>query len=73
MRELGRLEEGVKLPGGGYFASLMVYHHLHCIKRLHHFTYAEHYFPNISVDDMRHNRIHNGKFPSLLNVQFLIL
>lgn len=64
MRKLGRLEEGVELPTGGYFASLMVYHQLHCLKRLHHFTYQEHYFPNMSQTEMRHNRLHNCKYRS---------
>jgi hypothetical protein len=35
MKSLGREQEGIELPGGGYFASLMVYHQLHCIVRLH--------------------------------------
>jgi hypothetical protein len=29
-QSLGR-EEGVKLPGGGYLGTLMVYHHFHCL------------------------------------------
>lgn len=38
MRKLGRIEEGIEFPDGGYFASLMVYHQLHCIVSvpLHH-------------------------------------
>jgi hypothetical protein len=31
MKDLGRLEEGIELPNGQYFGSLMVFHHLHCL------------------------------------------
>lgn len=31
MSKLGVLDEGVKLPNGGYYASMMVYHQLHCL------------------------------------------
>ena len=33
MEELGRVYQGVQFPDGRYFASLMVYHHLHCLVR----------------------------------------
>lgn len=33
LEKLGVLDEGVKLPNGGYYASLMVYHQLHCLVR----------------------------------------
>lgn len=29
-----RMENGIELPDGGYFATLNVYHNLHCIVRL---------------------------------------
>lgn len=31
MQKLGRIEEGIKLPDGGYFGTLAVYHDLHCL------------------------------------------
>lgn len=34
MRKLGRVEEGIELPDGTYFGSLMVFHHLHCLVSL---------------------------------------
>lgn len=33
MKRLGRLEEGIKLPDDGYFATLAVFHDLHCLVR----------------------------------------
>ncbi|KAG8424316.1 hypothetical protein J3458_001119 [Metarhizium acridum] len=36
MHELGREEEGIRLPDGTYFGSLMVFHHLHCLKNIYH-------------------------------------
>ncbi|KAF8865831.1 hypothetical protein BDZ45DRAFT_683824 [Acephala macrosclerotiorum] len=60
MERLGRLEDSIELPGGGYFGSLMVYHQLHCIKRIHHFTYAEHYFVNMTDIEKEHLRMHNA-------------
>lgn len=64
MRLLGRLEEGILLPGGagggGYFGSLMAYHQLHCIKRLHHHLYPDYYFPNLTETERSYNRQHNA-------------
>ena len=34
MERLGRLDEGIELPGGGYFATLAVFHDLHCLVRI---------------------------------------
>ncbi|KAI0415072.1 hypothetical protein F5X98DRAFT_347782 [Xylaria grammica] len=34
MEGLGRVEEGIRFPDGTYFASLMVFHHLHCLVRM---------------------------------------
>lgn len=34
MKQLGREDEGIKLPDGTYYGSLMVFHHLHCLVRL---------------------------------------
>ncbi|KAH8911761.1 hypothetical protein BR93DRAFT_13883 [Coniochaeta sp. PMI_546] len=43
MRELGREYQGVQFPDGRYFGSLMVYHHLHCLKHIYHALYPEYY------------------------------
>lgn len=31
VEKLGRVEEGIQLPDGGYFGQLSVYHDLHCL------------------------------------------
>jgi hypothetical protein len=31
MKAMGREKEGIKLPDGTYYGSLMVFHHLHCL------------------------------------------
>jgi hypothetical protein len=31
MKDLGREEQGLRLPDGNYFGALMVFHHLHCL------------------------------------------
>ncbi|KND87851.1 hypothetical protein TOPH_07439 [Tolypocladium ophioglossoides CBS 100239] len=41
-----------------YFAGLSVFHELHCLKRLRQYTWKEHYFPNMSANDERLNRLH---------------
>ncbi|KAM7185569.1 protein of unknown function (DUF3328) domain containing protein [Rhypophila sp. PSN 637] len=41
-----------------YFAGLSVFHELHCLKRLKQYTWREHYFPNITADEERLNRLH---------------
>lgn len=33
MDKMGRLEDGIKLPDGNYYGSLMVFHNLHCLVR----------------------------------------
>lgn len=43
MHELGREYQGVQFPDGRYFGSLMVYHHLHCLKHIYHALYPESY------------------------------
>ncbi|KAK2028117.1 hypothetical protein LX32DRAFT_720921 [Colletotrichum zoysiae] len=43
MEELDRVDEGIELPGGGFFGSIMVFHHLHCIKNLYHALHPGYY------------------------------
>ena len=31
MRQLGKLDNNIPLPDGGYFGSLTVFHQLHCV------------------------------------------
>ncbi|KAF2457888.1 hypothetical protein BDY21DRAFT_18614 [Lineolata rhizophorae] len=60
IRHLDRLDQSVRFTdGSGYFAQMTVYHHLHCIKKIHHFLYLDHYWPNITSDDLALLRAHN--------------
>src|SRR3954452_17602613 len=34
--------------GSGAYAMLAVYHGLHCVERMHHVLYADHYYPNLT-------------------------
>ncbi|PYI02917.1 hypothetical protein BO78DRAFT_422077 [Aspergillus sclerotiicarbonarius CBS 121057] len=33
--------------GSGYYVTVSAYHGLHCVQRLHHYMYADHYYPGI--------------------------
>ncbi|KAH8677622.1 hypothetical protein BX600DRAFT_545367 [Xylariales sp. PMI_506] len=41
-----------------YFAGLGVFHELHCLKRIRQYIWKEHYFPNLSENDERLNKLH---------------
>ncbi|PNY29797.1 Uncharacterized protein TCAP_00291 [Tolypocladium capitatum] len=47
MHELGREEEGIRLPDGTYFGSIMVFHHLHCLKNIYHALHPAYYHLDI--------------------------
>ena len=66
MGERGNDAGLVELPDGGYFATLTVYHSLHCVRRLHHFMYKDHYYPNITGPDFNRLKAHAGMFIELL-------
>ncbi|KAK4508509.1 hypothetical protein PRZ48_002248 [Zasmidium cellare] len=54
----------VRLPDGTYVGQLMVYHELHCLKRLYQYMNAEYYFPNLTQHDREMNKMHTGpSFP----------
>ncbi|KAK9418930.1 hypothetical protein SUNI508_07702 [Seiridium unicorne] len=38
--------------GSGYYSTVSVYHGLHCINRIHHFLYPDHYYPDFDKDQM---------------------
>ncbi|KAI1110465.1 hypothetical protein F5Y14DRAFT_454999 [Nemania sp. NC0429] len=48
--ELGQFAEDdtiIKLSdGSGYFVTIAFYHGLHCVRRLHHYIYKDHYYSN---------------------------
>ena len=60
----GRKDEAVALPDGGYFATLMAWHGLHCVKRLHHYMYEDYYFPNLTDAERLLNEVHNSEISS---------
>ncbi|XRM42745.1 hypothetical protein ABZX51_005954 [Aspergillus tubingensis] len=33
--------------GSGYYVTVSAYHGLHCVQRLHHYIYADHYYPGL--------------------------
>ncbi|KAH8742344.1 hypothetical protein F5883DRAFT_74984 [Diaporthe sp. PMI_573] len=57
--ELARHNQtSVELPGGGYLAWLGVFHELHCVKMLRQWSWREHYFPNMTAHEHRHQMVH---------------
>ncbi|KAI1820950.1 hypothetical protein F4861DRAFT_520978 [Xylaria intraflava] len=52
------LENVTQLTGGGYLASIGVYHELHCVRQLRFYIYKERYYPNLSEKDERYLQIH---------------
>ncbi|KAJ5559615.1 hypothetical protein N7513_002014 [Penicillium frequentans] len=52
LEELGDVEDEESLvnltDGSGYYVTLSAFHGFHCIRRLHQYLYAEHYYPGLS-------------------------
>ncbi|ORY16977.1 hypothetical protein BCR34DRAFT_597362 [Clohesyomyces aquaticus] len=46
------VDDSVKLEDGGYVAALGVYHEVHCLRQLRLFLYSEHYYPNLTHDNI---------------------
>ncbi|KAK4164427.1 hypothetical protein QBC43DRAFT_344572 [Cladorrhinum sp. PSN259] len=53
-----RKESSIPLPDGGYFGMLTVHHELHCVKHLHRFVYAKHYFGELTDDQLARRQLH---------------
>ncbi|MCJ1412198.1 hypothetical protein MMC19_006291 [Ptychographa xylographoides] len=52
-------EDGlIELSDGGYFATLTVYHSLHCLKRLHRWMNLEYYYGNLTEPELFRLRGH---------------
>jgi hypothetical protein len=47
--------------GSGYYATLSAYHSLHCIKRLHHLMYFDHYYPGKTDQEAMLIKQHGGE------------
>ncbi|KAI0394338.1 hypothetical protein F5Y17DRAFT_428020 [Xylariaceae sp. FL0594] len=58
LRRVG--SHSIPIPGTEdmYFAGLSVFHELHCLKRLRQYTWADHYFPNLTEEEKHLNRLH---------------
>ncbi|KAI0413809.1 hypothetical protein F5X98DRAFT_390409 [Xylaria grammica] len=52
------LDNVTELTGGGYLASIGVFHELHCVRQLRFYIYKERYYPNLSDSDTRYLQIH---------------
>jgi hypothetical protein len=51
MRRLGKLEDNLPLPDGGYFGSLTVFHQLHCIWRVQTALYPKYYWADLTEEE----------------------
>ncbi|KAI1120707.1 hypothetical protein F5Y10DRAFT_272792 [Nemania abortiva] len=48
----------VKVTGGGYLATLGVYHELHCVRQLRLHLYQDRYYHNLTDKQQAYNRMH---------------
>ena len=77
LRRLGTTSILVPDRDDTYIAGMSVFHELHCLvrlpcasrpsandaqKRLRQYNYRDHYFPNITADEERLNRLHTGQY-----------
>ncbi|KAI8631540.1 hypothetical protein F5Y19DRAFT_473212 [Xylariaceae sp. FL1651] len=52
------IDDAVEIADGGYIAVLGVYHELHCLRHLRFYLYREHYYPNLTAEQMDYLHIH---------------
>lgn len=57
--------------GSGAFATLTVFHGLHCVERLHHYLYPEYYYHSFSEEDKLLLKYHTGRCPQRFDGRFL--
>ncbi|KAG9236805.1 hypothetical protein BJ875DRAFT_204094 [Amylocarpus encephaloides] len=48
----------LSLADGGYAAQLGMYHELHCLKKVRHWIYKEHYFAELTVEELEEQKLH---------------
>ncbi|UKZ77091.1 hypothetical protein TrVFT333_004809 [Trichoderma virens FT-333] len=53
-------ENIAELTGGGYPASLGVYHELHCVRQLRFWLYRDYYYPNLTKAEDEYLHTHLG-------------
>ena len=51
------------LDGSGYIGELVVYHELHCIKRIRRHLNMTYYYPGLAGEDIEREKVHIGKLP----------
>lgn len=51
MRSLGKMDDNLPLPDGGYFGSLTVFHQLHCIERVQKALYPKYYWADLNDEE----------------------
>ncbi|KAI0862847.1 hypothetical protein F4860DRAFT_99761 [Xylaria cubensis] len=52
------VDQMVEVSGGGYLATLGVYHELHCLRQLRLHLYEDRYYHNLTDRQRAHNRLH---------------
>ncbi|KAK8080941.1 hypothetical protein PG997_008759 [Apiospora hydei] len=52
------LDNVTRLTGGGYLASIGVYHELHCVRQLRFYIYKDRYYPNLSESEEKYLQFH---------------
>lgn len=55
--------------GSGYFATLAVFHGLHCLKRFHHYIHRDSYYPNMTAEEAAALLYHTGGSLGTLNAE----
>lgn len=53
------INKSILLSDDNFAVILSVHHNLHCLRRLRQTFYADHYFPNWTQEEQKHNREHN--------------
>lgn len=48
--------------GSGHYTTVAVFHGLHCVQRLHHYLYLDHYYPDLSENETFLLKRHTGTF-----------
>ncbi|RAL14253.1 uncharacterized protein BO97DRAFT_465902 [Aspergillus homomorphus CBS 101889] len=49
------------VDGSGYYATLAVFHGLHCLKRFHHYIHRDSYYSNMTDEDTARLLYHTGE------------
>lgn len=57
-------EDIAELEGGGYPASLGVYHELHCLRQLRFWLWKDRYYPELTEEQDMYFHGHLGMYPA---------